>query len=601
MSAIGNPLPGAAFPRRSLTLLLVLATLLAPFYPFCATGPLSRLVLSAEARRAKAKDASETESKAFLPPSATMNGYLNQDDVEWIEPQGATAANMGPVTLTNINSSLNQGTVPSAIRGVRLASPQQRLQAAAATGIVETTPEKAASQQTEKVLEAAAQVSESQAQQKEPAITSPIQAKATLVAINQRYQEEELKALWRSTVERNPVIRFSLEKLALPTELHPSHSSQFLNKTLSVLVSGAAIGASMFSTGGAYTQMGILAGGQALQNLMTGNTGTNVEGKLSPTEQIQLAGLVDSLKQRLMEDYQAYVLDMNQLATVHQQALAYNEAYSRALGKGQPLEAFSAGAAYYQAMMEETRLRQHAQHTRLNLERLAGADAVKLLTLRFDNEALATLASQPQLASVQTASPLLPTSRKAAVSETVASITPSPKASDKIDDSQPAQGNVTTLASKDRQTAETTSAKRFFEPSSVASAAPKTNETLKATAPLLPDATRPDSDGMVMVTAAKPATTRTVNRGAAKHSAKMTAAASIQNRDALSRPVQDAFSYSLVSPLNVPEQHSAVREGEKRLSASGATKAATSDKKAVAAKPLFTNESFSLRRYDDEL
>ena len=55
----------------------------------------------------------------------------------------------------------------------------------------------------------------------------------------------EVEPVVIATVEKNPVIRFSLEKIMTPTDLHAKKSSQFLSKTLGVMVSGAAMLSSM--------------------------------------------------------------------------------------------------------------------------------------------------------------------------------------------------------------------------------------------------------------------------------------------------------------------------------------------------------------------
>lgn len=202
----------------------------------------------------------------------------------------------------------------------------------------------------------------------------------SLLEIQKKVDEADLEYLWQATVEKNPVIRFSLEKLATPPDLQPSHSSQFMRKTLSTLISGAALGTTMLPGASAYQNMGSMAVGNAMQNLVNGRTRVNPNG-LTPTEQIQMAGLIDELKLRLIHSYQDYKNTLQNLAQSHQVTVRNNSAYSKALTSKNDLAIMAAGTAYYQALLNETTLRQKAKLSRLSLERLAGPEAVKHLEL----------------------------------------------------------------------------------------------------------------------------------------------------------------------------------------------------------------------------
>ena len=62
-----------------------------------------------------------------------------------------------------------------------------------------------------------------------------------VMQLQQKADEADLDKLWAATVQKNPVIRFSLEKIAMPADLQDSHSSQFLKKGLSAMITGATI------------------------------------------------------------------------------------------------------------------------------------------------------------------------------------------------------------------------------------------------------------------------------------------------------------------------------------------------------------------------
>ena len=202
----------------------------------------------------------------------------------------------------------------------------------------------------------------------------------SLLEIQRKVDEADLEHLWQATVEKNPVIRFSLEKLATPTDLQTKQSSRFMTKTLNALISGASMGATMLPGASMYQNMGSMAVGNALQNMVAGKTNINPNG-LSATEQIQLAGLIDDLKLRLIHSYQDYKNTLQNLAQSNQTTAKNNALYSKALTAKNDLALMAAGTAYYQAMIAETSLKHKAKLARMELERLAGPEAVSRLEL----------------------------------------------------------------------------------------------------------------------------------------------------------------------------------------------------------------------------
>lgn len=213
-------------------------------------------------------------------------------------------------------------------------------------------------------------------------------------------EETDLDLLWDATVERNPVIRFSLEKLATPDDLAQQQSSIFMRKTLGVLISGATLASTMLPGAaglGSYRNMGVMAGGDALRNLTSGKNPANAQ-RLSATEKIQLAGMIDDLQREVIQAYHDYRRTLTSLTVAHQQATEANDLYSHQMavvrdmppigGKnGESVAAMQAamlmsqGAAFHQAHLQEMRLKQEAKRYRLQLERLAGVDAVTELHL----------------------------------------------------------------------------------------------------------------------------------------------------------------------------------------------------------------------------
>lgn len=201
-----------------------------------------------------------------------------------------------------------------------------------------------------------------------------------LLRVQKALDEEDLRILWEATVEKNPVIRFSLEKLATPVDLHDKKSSLFLNKTLNVLISGATLAATMVPGGSYYRNMGAVAGGDALRNVLGGSTLPQGE-VLTATEQIQLAGLVDELQGKLVQTYHDYKNGLQALTSAHQVTLHNNSLYNKALSTKNDLAILAASSAYYKALLNETELRQKVKISRLRLERLAGEAALGQIKL----------------------------------------------------------------------------------------------------------------------------------------------------------------------------------------------------------------------------
>ncbi|MBK8190892.1 MAG: hypothetical protein IPK79_10635 [Vampirovibrionales bacterium] len=202
----------------------------------------------------------------------------------------------------------------------------------------------------------------------------------TLLTLQRAADDADLKSLWDSTVEKNPVIRFSLEKLASPDDLHGKQSSLFMRKTLNVLISGATIAATMMPGAGTYRNMGAMAGGDALRNLSSGKV-VPPENMLSPTEKIQLAGMVDELQGKVIGSYHDYKNTLQSLILSRQTTERHHTAYANALKTHSDMAILASGSAYYKALMAESALRNRAKLYRLELERLAGADTVDGLQL----------------------------------------------------------------------------------------------------------------------------------------------------------------------------------------------------------------------------
>ncbi len=216
--------------------------------------------------------------------------------------------------------------------------------------------------------------------QMEKTINLAQQELVTLSSLQQKLDEEDLNGLWEATVERNPVIRFSLEKIFTPVDLHNNHSSQFYKKVLSSALQGASLLPMMLPGGSYYSNMAASSGAQALNNIVTGKNKPDVN-PLTATEQVQLAGLIDELKTDLIANYHSYKTTLVMLSEAHQSSVKSHAMYVSALKGNSDVARVAATNAYYKALLNETELRQKAILYRLRLERLAGNEAVNNLGL----------------------------------------------------------------------------------------------------------------------------------------------------------------------------------------------------------------------------
>lgn len=211
--------------------------------------------------------------------------------------------------------------------------------------------------------------------------------------------EADLKQLWEAAVEHNPVIRFAMEKLATPEELHQAKSSIFMRKTLNAMITGATMAAVMVPGGGAYQNMGLMAGGDVLRNVT--QRGQGPVSTLTATEKIQLASLIDELQGRVIQTYSDYKTAL--LASIDaQDALAEKEsAYQAAFQSGDALKKVLTASAYFKAQQQAQKLHQQALLYRLQLERLSGVEAVSELKLAALPDECAPMDSTPMTTLAQ--------------------------------------------------------------------------------------------------------------------------------------------------------------------------------------------------------
>lgn len=388
---------------------------------------------ASETQALPAKASLMARQQAFLPPVAYINGMVAQ--THRISLKTNPPGLMLPASSAELTAGRAYQTPDTALESVSLApvelSPEAKPRVALASSGNGLQSQLRFSEPVKRLDGALPDLN--------PVAQNDL---ATLQSLQTQIEQADLERLWQATVERNPVVRFSLEKLALPNTAHAAHSSDFLYKTLNVMVSGAAMGATLFNVGGGYQNMGIMAGSSALQNWINRqNPNTPLAGSLSPTEQIQLAGLVEALKTTLLSNYQRYEHALQAIGEATAVTNQRHQAYQKALKAPAPtadaaLKLITA-QAYYQALEQETQWRQQAKLARLQLERLAGPEVTGQLALSLSpSVVLASLDLPSQLEAPLTANSVNP---QPALQPTVALAQTTPLASKELLASPPAR------------------------------------------------------------------------------------------------------------------------------------------------------------------
>ncbi|MBO6087353.1 hypothetical protein J6P92_03285 [bacterium] len=189
---------------------------------------------------------------------------------------------------------------------------------------------------------------------------------------------EDIENLWKGTVENNQVIGFALKKLSTPESQRRIHSS-LMAKTLSAVVAGASLAPTLM--GGNYlTQTTAFSAGRLAQNLINRKT-MPTEIPLTDTELIELAGLVESLQDKIIIAYYNYKSSLSMLKETRQRLLLYNKNYGNALDNEDVMEISISSALYDNMRVEEFYYMEQAKKYHLELQRLAGKKVVDKLNL----------------------------------------------------------------------------------------------------------------------------------------------------------------------------------------------------------------------------
>ena len=207
-----------------------------------------------------------------------------------------------------------------------------------------------------------------------------------IVHLQQQKDLEDIEMLWKSTVENNSLIKFAMKKLSIPPDQQRYHSS-IMAKSVSALINGASFVPALFFFFYMVQSASYATGRLANNYLAKANNPKEVP--LTDTELIELAGMIESLQDQIINSYYNYKMVLSQIKDARQRLVLYNKNYSNAIRNDNQMEIIVSGAMYDDLVFEESQLVNQARKYQMDLERLAGKKTVQNLNLyqyAFKNE-----------------------------------------------------------------------------------------------------------------------------------------------------------------------------------------------------------------------
>ena len=199
-----------------------------------------------------------------------------------------------------------------------------------------------------------------------------------IVNLQQKKDLEDIDMLWKATVENNNIIKFAMKKLSVPPNQQRYHSS-ILAKSVSALVNGASFIPAMFGADYMIQSASYATGRLANNYLAKANNPKEIP--LTDTELIELAGMIESLQDQIINSYYNYKMSLNQIKDTRQRLVLYNKNYSQALKSDNQMEIVVSGAMYDDLLFEEFEQMRQARKYQMDLERLAGNNTVQSMNL----------------------------------------------------------------------------------------------------------------------------------------------------------------------------------------------------------------------------
>lgn len=196
--------------------------------------------------------------------------------------------------------------------------------------------------------------------------------------VQKKMDVEDIKLLWEATIDKNPVIKFALKKLATPANQRRVHSS-IMAKTVSALISGATILPGIFGSD-PLTSSAVSAGGVVANKLISAKEMPK-NLPLTDTELIHLARLIEDLQDKIIRNYYEYKSGLEALKVARQEVIKQNKAYSDAISTNDSLVLMTTSVLYDNALKNEMETKAQVKIHRLELMRLVGNETLDKLKL----------------------------------------------------------------------------------------------------------------------------------------------------------------------------------------------------------------------------
>ena len=199
-----------------------------------------------------------------------------------------------------------------------------------------------------------------------------------IIQLQREKDAEDLEFLWKKTIDNSNLVKFALKKLAIPEDQRRLHSS-IMAKSISAIISGAAF-LPMLMGQNSLIQSASFSAGRIATGLLN-KAETPTETPMTDTELIELAGMIETLQNNLLNSYYNYKNSLIQLNNVHTRMLLANKNYDEAQKSGNQIEILVSSNLYDNLLIEEKQVKQKVWCHQLQIQRLAGEDAIKNLNL----------------------------------------------------------------------------------------------------------------------------------------------------------------------------------------------------------------------------
>ena len=198
---------------------------------------------------------------------------------------------------------------------------------------------------------------------------------------------QDIKLLWDSTIERNNVIRFALDKVSSPPERR-NVKSTLMARSVATMIQGASMIPTLFGMGATAEYSSLIGGRLATNSFAKNFIPAHGNPSITEAELIQLTGLIEDLQSKIINNYYNYKMSLQKLLAEEKSLQEHENKYQQALKSENPASIIITSAMKDKSLQAKEKLEEEVKFYRLQLERLAGLETVSELSLTVSEEAL---------------------------------------------------------------------------------------------------------------------------------------------------------------------------------------------------------------------